>query len=334
MNKICLSVDIGSKNIVIAGMESQILLNEPCVVATANLNSKFENVACGVEALTYYRNTSNNAQLIYPIKNGVVDNEVAFVFLLKTFINRLAPKKFLKNYVSVIANVSCGLTNIEKRMIEESFYKAGVKEVVIVESPLSIKAINNDKVMLLVNIGSSNTEIAVVTDDGIVNGCSINVGGDDIDYAIVDYISDKYKLIISKGSSEDIKLGLATLEENDLSTITIKGKTVLQNTKNEVKITATELRPLVQSAIDKIVEVVASVCMMIPKTYLYIIEQNGLYLAGGTSKLSGLANYLKDRLFLDIKILDEPEFAVAEGGSKFFYDKGKLARMLSIDNLN
>ena len=86
--------------------------------------------------------------------------------------------------------------------------------------------------------------------------------------------------------------------------------------------------------IDKIVEVVASVCMMIPKTYLYIIEQNGLYLAGGTSKLSGLANYLKDRLFLDIKILDEPEFAVAEGGSKFFYDKGKLSRMLSIDNLN
>ncbi len=320
MNKICLSVDIGSKNIVIAGMESHILLNEPCVVATANLNSKFENVACGVEALTYYRNASNNAQLIYPIKNGVVDNEVAFVYLLKTFINRLTPKKFLKNYVSVIANVSCGLTNIEKRMIEES--------------PLSIKAINNDKVMLLVNIGSSNTEIAVVTDDGIVNGCSINVGGDDIDYAIVDYISDKYKLIISKGSSEDIKLGLATLEENDLSTITIKGKAVLQNTKNEVKITATELRPLVQSTIDKIVEVVASVCMMIPKTYLYIIEQNGLYLAGGTSKLSGLANYLKDRLFLDIKILDEPEFAVAEGGSKFFYDKGKLSRMLSIDNLN
>jgi len=90
----------------------------------------------------------------------------------------------------------------------------------------------------------------------------------------------------------------------------------------------------VQSTIDKIVEVVASVCMMIPKTYLYIIEQNGLYLAGGTSKLSGLANYLKDRLFLDIKILDEPEFAVAEGGSKFFYDKGKLSRMLSIDNLN
>ena len=333
MNKICLSVDIGSKNIVIAGKESQILLNEPCVVATAILNSKFENVACGREALSYI-NKNNNAQLIYPIKNGSVDNEVAFVYLLKTFINRLAPKKFLKNYVSVIASVSCGLNNIEKRMIEEAFYKAGVKEVVIVESPLSVKAINNDKAMFLINIGSSNTEIAIVSDDGIINACSINVGGDNIDYAIIDYIGEKYKLIVSKTSSEDIKLGLATLEENDLSVITILGRSVLQSTNSEVKITATELRPLVQSVIDKIVEVVASVCMMIPKAYLNIIEQSGFYLAGGGSKLTGLANYFKDKLFVDIKIIDQPEFVVAQGGSKFFYDKGKLARMLNIDNLN
>ena len=334
MNKICLSVDIGSKNIVIVDKESTSIISEPSVVATANLNSKFENVAAGAEALRYIANSSNNAQLIYPIKNGSVDNEVAFVYLIKTLINNIAPRKFLKNYVSVIANVSCGLTNIEKRVIEEAFYKAGVKEVVIVESPLSVKAINNDKAMFLVNIGSSNTEIAIVTDEGIVNGCSINVGGDDIDYAIIDYISDKYKLVINKTSSEDIKLGLANLEENDLSTIIIKGKAVLQNTKNEVKLTATELRPLVQNSIDKIVEVVAQVCMMIPKAHLHIIEQNGIYLCGGGSKLSGLANYLKERLFVDIKIMDEPEFAVAVGGSKFFFDKGKLARMLNIDNLN
>ncbi len=333
MNKICLSVDIGSKNIVIANKESQVLLNEPCVVATANQNSKFINVACGTEAISYV-SKNNNSQLIYPIKNGSVDNEVAFVYIIKTFIDRLAPKKFFKNYVSIIASVSCGLTNIEKRLIEESFYKAGVKEVVIVESPLSVKAINNDKAMFLIDIGSSDTEIAIVCDDGIVNGCSINVGGDDIDYAIVDYISDKYKLIINKSSSEDIKLGLATLEENDLSTITIKGRAVLQNTKNEVKLTATEIRPLVQSVIDKIVDVVESVSLMIPEAYSYTIAQNGFYLAGGTSKLSGIANYLKERLHIDIKIIDEPELIVAQGGSKFFYDKGKLARMLSIDNLN
>lgn len=333
MNKIGLSIDIGSKNIVIAGMQSRILLSEPCVVASANVNGKFENVACGQDAIAYCKQ-HNNTQLIYPIKNGSVDNEAAFVYMIKSFINTLAPRRFLKNYVSVIASVSCGLTNIEKRMVEECFYKAGVKEVVIVESPLSVKAINNDKVMFLVNIGSSNTEIAVVTDDGIVNGCSINVGGDDIDYAIVDHISDKYKLLVNMNSCEDIKLGLATLEENDLSTITISGKAVLQNAKNEVKLTATELRPLVQNVIDKIVTVVSSVCLMIPKSYLYIIEQNGIYLAGGGSKLSGLAQYLKEKLFVDIKVMDDPEFAVAEGGSKFFYDKAKLSRMLNVQNLN
>lgn len=333
MDKICLSVDIGSKNFVIAGKESQIILNEPSVVASASRNGKFEHIACGKEAYSFVANNSE-AQLIYPIKNGSVDNEVAFVFMLKTFVERVAPKRFLKNYVSANVCVSCGLTNIEKRAIEECFYKAGVKEVVIIESPLCVKACNSDKAMFLVNIGASNTEIALVSDDGIVNGCSINVGGDEIDNEIFDYIGEKFKLLINKSSSEDIKLALANFEENDLTTIKVKAKDVLHNTVEDIKLTATEIRPIIAGVADKIIDVVSSVMLMIPKAYQYTIEQNGIYLAGGTSKLNGIAKYFKDRLFVDVKVLDQPEFIVAEGGSKFFYDKGKLARMLSIDNLN
>jgi len=90
----------------------------------------------------------------------------------------------------------------------------------------------------------------------------------------------------------------------------------------------------VQGVINKIIEVAASIMMMIPKSYQYIVEQNGIYLAGGTSKLPGIAEYFKDNLFVDVKIIDEPDLVVAQGGSKFFYDNGKLARMLNIDNLN
>ena len=133
---------------------------------------------------------------------------------------------------------------------------------------------------------------------------------------------------------EDIKLGLASLEPNNLSTIVVKGDKVTSSTPNEVKLTATELKPLVQGVINKIIEVAASIMMMIPKSYQYIVEQNGIYLAGGTSKLPGIAEYFKDNLFVDVKIIDEPDLVVAQGGSKFFYDNGKLARMLNIDNLN
>ncbi len=325
MDKICLSVDIGSKNIVIANKDSQVILNEPSVVATANVNSKYVYVACGNEAVKSMQN-------IEPIKNGSICNVEAFVYMIKTFINRLAPRKFLRNYTSVIVNVSCGLTNIEKRVIEESFYKAGVKEVVIVESPLSVKTINNDKAMFLINMGAHNTEIALVSDDGIVHGCSIDVGGKDIDEAIFDYVGDKYRLVVNQLYCEDIKLSLASLESNNLSKIVVKGDKVTLNTPNEVKLTATELKPLVQSVIDKIIEVVASIMVMIPKSYQYIVEQNGIYLAGGASKLPGLASYLKEHLFVDVKIMDEPEFVVAQGGSKFFYDTGKLARMLNISH--
>ncbi len=327
MDKICLSVDIGSKNIVIANKESQVILNEPSVVATANVNSKYSYVACGAEA-------AKSMQNIEPIKNGSICNVEAFGFMMKSFINRLAPRKFLKNYTSVNVSVSCGLTNIEKRVIEDAFYKAGVTEVVIIESPLSVKAINSDKAMFLINIGADNTEIALVSDDGIINGCSIDVGGSDIDEAIFDYVGDKYRLVVNQLYCEDIKLGLASLEPNNLSTIVVKGDKVTSSTPNEVKLTATELKPLVQGVINKIIEVAASIMMMIPKSYQYIVEQNGIYLAGGTSKLPGIAEYFKDNLFVDVKIIDEPDLVVAQGGSKFFYDNGKLARMLNIDNLN
>ncbi|HRF36868.1 MAG TPA: rod shape-determining protein, partial [Clostridia bacterium] len=264
MDKICLSVDIGSKNIVIANKESQVILNEPSVVATANVNSKYSYVACGAEA-------AKSMQNIEPIKNGSICNVEAFVFMMKSFINRLAPRKFLKNYTSVNVSVSCGLTNIEKRVIEDAFYKAGVTEVVIIESPLSVKAINSDKAMFLINIGADNTEIALVSDDGIINGCSIDVGGSDIDEAIFDYVGDKYRLVVNQLYCEDIKLGLASLEPNNLSTIVIKGDKVTSSTPNEVKLTATELKPLVQGVINKIIEVAASIMMMIPKSYQYIV---------------------------------------------------------------
>lgn len=333
MNKICLSIDIGSKNLIIANIDSQIVLNEPSVIASTVQNNKYVNVACGLEAIKYVSAVANS-QLIYPIKNGAVDNEGAFIYMLKAFIARITPQSLFKKYIASIINVSCGLTNIEKRVIEECCYKAGIKEVIIVESPISVKAMYNEKAMFMIDIGSSKTEIAIVSDDGIINGCSINVGGDDIDNAIIDYISDRYKLIINKNSSEDIKLGLATLDENNLTTITIKGRAVLQNTKSEVKLTATELRPLVVEVLDKIIEVVESVSMMIPDAFANSVLQSGFYLLGGTSKLPGITKYFKEKLHIDITILDDPEIVVAQGGSKFFYDKGRLARMLSVDNLN
>lgn len=332
-NKVCLSIDIGSKNIVIANIDSQIILNEPSVVVSSKQNNKFVNIACGNEALKYL-SVNPTSQIIYPIKNGAVDNTNVFIYMLKAFIARVAPSGFLKKYINAIVNVSCGLTNVEKRVIEDCCYKAGIKEVTIVESPISVKALNNDKAMMLVDIGSSVTEIAIVSDDGIANGCSIDVGGDDIDNAIADYISDTHKMIINKDNGEYIKLGLVTLLDGDKGTITIKGKAVIRNMSSDIKLTATELKPIAQEIVDKIVQVVESVSFMIPKNFADCIFQNGFYLCGGGAKLPGLKEYFEDKLHIGIKIIDEPELAVAKGGSKFFYDRSKLARMLRVTNFN
>ncbi len=333
MSKYLMSIDLGSSNIVVCNSDGVVLLNEPSVVAVCIQNSSFDNVAFGNEALRYITENTH-AQLVYPIKSGAVDNTSALSFLISGCIARLVPKKFFKTTIQALVSVSCGLTNVEKRIVEESCIKGGVKEIVIIESPISVSTLLNNEVKFLIDIGASKTEISIVGENGILSGCSIDIGGNSIDNAIIDYISDKYKLLISPRNSEDVKLNIGSLINNDTSTISIKGRVVLQNTSSEVKLTAVELRPVIIDEIDKIISVIESVSLMIPEDQANNIVSKGFTLTGGVSLMPGIVEYLQEKLYIDITRLDDPSTAVARGGANFFRDKVKLNRMINVENLN
>ncbi len=333
MSKYLMSIDLGSNNIVICNSDGAVLLNEPSIVAACNQNGSYDNMAFGSEAQIYVA-SNNNAQLISPIKSGTVDNRNALAYLIKGCIARLVPKKFIKTTVQAIVNVSCGLSNVEKRAVEDACLKGGIKELVIIESPLAVSTLVGADVKFLIDIGASKTEISIVGENGILNGCSIDIGGNTIDNAIVDYISDTYKLLISPKNSEDIKLNIGSLLNNDSSTVSIKGRVVLHNTASEVKLTAIELRPIIEMELDKIVSVIETVSMMIPENYANAIVAHGFILTGGVSDLNGIIEYLIDKLYINIIKLEDPTTAVARGGANFFRDKKRLARLLNVENLS
>ena len=333
MSKYMISIDLGSSNIVICNSEGAVLLNEPAVVAVCNQNSSFDNVAFGAEALRHISENSS-AQIVYPIKAGAIDNSSALSYLISECIARLVTKKFFKTTVQALVSVSCGLTNVEKRIVEDACIKGGIKELVIIESPLSTSTLVNNDVKFLIDIGASKTEISIVGETGILSGCSIDVGGNSIDNAIIDYISDKYKLLISPRNSEEVKLNIGSLVLNDTSTVSIKGRVVLHNTSSEVKLTAMEIRPVILEEIDKIIGVIESVSMMIPESHAESIMTKGFILTGGVSLMPGIVEYLNEMLYIDIIRLDDPMTAVARGGANFFRDKVRLARMLNVENLN
>lgn len=333
MSKYLVSIDLGSSNIVICNSDGVVILNEPSVVAVCNQNSSFDNVSFGAEALRYIA-SNNHAQLIYPIKAGAIDNSSALSYLLKGCVDRLIPKRFIKTSVQAIVSVSCGLTNIEKRIVEEACVKGGIREVVIIESPLSTSTLINADVKFMIDMGASKTEISIVGENGILSGCSIDVGGGSIDNAIIDYISDRYKLLISPRNSEEVKQNIGSLVENDTSTVSIKGRVVLNNMNSEVKLTATELRPVIVEEVDKIISVIESISMMIPENYADVIMSKGFIVSGGVSLMPGLIDYLQEKLYINIVMLEEPMTAVARGGANYFRDKVRLSRMLNVENLN
>ena len=333
MSKYLVSIDLGSSNIVICNSEGVVILNEPSVVAVCNQNSSFDNVAFGAEALRYIK-INNHAQLIYPIKAGAIDNASALSYLLKGCIDRLVPKRIIKTSVQAIVSVSCGLTNSEKRIVEDACIKGGIREVVIIESPLSTSTLVNADVRFMIDMGSSKTEISIVGENGILSGCSIDVGGSSIDNAIIDYISDKYKLLISARNSEEVKQSIGSLVDNDTSTVSIKGRVVLNNMSSEVKLTATELRPVIEDEVNKIISVIESISMMIPENYADAIMSKGFIVSGGVSLMPGLTDYLQEKLYINIVMLEDPMTAVARGGANYFRDKVRLARMINVENLN
>lgn len=331
MAKVYLSIDMGSKNIVIADRGGNVLFNEPTVVAMTNQNNVYTNIALGYEAQAL-ANKNQNVQLVYPINSGAVDRSGALVYYLKTVFKRIVPAGIIKTAIEAIVSVSCGLNNSEKRYLEEACRNAGVKEVIIVESPISASTHFAGSIKFMVDIGSDKTEIAIVGDSGIITGCSIDVGGKSIDNAIIDYISDKYKIIIPPKNGEEIKCKLCSLREDDMSTISIKGRAVFDEDNSVVKVSANELRPVIMAEVDKIADVVDKVSMMIPEKFADNVLNSGFYFYGGTMAMPGLADYFKKKLYIRIVVPENPELTVATGGAKLFFMPEQLKAMLNVQN--
>lgn len=334
MNKTSLVIDLGSKNICMYQKDNSVILNEPSVIVVKNVKGEMSPVACGSDALKLLSKPVESQQVVYPVKEGAVVNEPACVFLIKAMISRFLPQRtLLKPHIRAIVCISCGLSNVEKRTIEAVCNKAGIGEVTLVESPLAVAALIKEDEAFIVDLGGSKTEIAVTNNSGIVTGCSIDLGGDKLNQAISDYVSDKYKVIIQNNTAEKIKLGAGSLLENDITSATVTGKSIFEQSSKKITLSAAEIREAILPLVGKIAEVIESVSLMIPDNMIESIFNSGVYLCGGGAELPGIAKYIANRLKMKVTVLENPSEAVANGGVKFFYDNKRLAKLLNIGNL-
>lgn len=334
MKPIELSIDLGSAKTSIHKVGSGLIVNDESRVVVVTKNNGMTLIESGKGVEKYVRKPVQGYQVVSTIDKGVVTNERAAICMLKDYISRCMPAgALLKPRVKALVSVGMGMSYAEKKDVEKVLCKAGANDVTLLESPLSVAgALGFGRGHFIVDIGSSKTEIAIVGRDGIVSGCSVDIGGDKITKAIADYMVMSMSSTISFSLAEKIKKELGSLYENNNMSMRVNvHKVGNQRVESEI-INSKEIRSVIQPIVIDLLEIIYNMSFEIPDIIADDIVHEGIVLCGGGSTLTGLAEYISKFMKMKVARVDDATTVVSRGGMYFLENNVDFARLLSLTN--
>ncbi|EAI1325011.1 TPA: rod shape-determining protein [Campylobacter jejuni] len=318
-----MGIDLGTANTLVLVKDKGIVINEPSVVAVERerYGSKAKILAVGKEAKDMVGKTPGNIEAIRPMKDGVIADFDMTEKMIRYFIEKTHRRKsFLRP--RIIISVPYGLTQVERKAVRESALSAGAREVFLIEEPMAAAIgaslpIQEPKGNLVVDIGGGTTEIGVISLGGLVISKSIRTAGDKLDMSIVNYVKEKYNLIIGERTGEEIKItiGSAIQLPKELSMV-VKGRDQVSGLLSRIELTSEDVREAMREYLKEISDALKMVLEMMPPDLASDIVENGVVLTGGGALIRGLDKYLSEIVRLPVYIADEPLLAVAKGTGK------------------
>ena len=272
----------------------------------------------GAVAKQMSNHVNSNMEVIRPIRQGVIVDFVVLEKMLKYFITKaMGRRAFRKPRISVC--VPSGITEIERKAVEEATYQAGAREVYLVEEPIAAAIgagvdITKPFGNLIVDIGGGTTDIAVISVGGVVVSSTIKVAGDSFDQAIISYIRKTHGLFISEDAAETIKVRIGTaIEEVNPQVMEVKGRNVLTGLPKKIKLTSEEIREALKDATGQIVEAVHGILEKTPPELVADIVDRGIVLAGGGALLKGMDTLIEQRTGVNTLTVQDSMHVVAVG---------------------
>ncbi|EPZ6358795.1 rod shape-determining protein [Campylobacter jejuni] len=318
-----MGIDLGTANTLVLVKDKGIVINEPSVVAVERerYGSKAKILAVGQEAKDMVGKTPGNIEAIRPMKDGVIADFDMTEKMIRYFIEKTHRRKsFLRP--RIIISVPYGLTQVERKAVRESALSAGAREVFLIEEPMAAAIgaslpIQEPKGNLVVDIGGGTTEIGVISLGGLVISKSIRTAGDKLDMSIVNYVKEKYNLIIGERTGEEIKItiGSAIQLPKELSMV-VKGRDQVSGLLSRIELTSEDVREAMREYLKEIADALKMVLEMMPPDLASDIVENGVVLTGGGALIRGFDKYLSEIVRLPVYIADEPLLAVAKGTGK------------------
>lgn len=325
-----MGIDLGTANTLVFVKGKGIVLREPSVVAINNMTKK--PLAVGTDAKQMIGRTPGNIVAIRPLKDGVIADFDVTQTMLKKFIEKITARSSFAS-PRIIVCFPSGVTEVEKRAIEEATKQAGARDVVLMEEPMAAAIgaglpVDEPTGSMIVDIGGGTTEVAVISLGGIVTSKSLRVAGDELDHAIINYIKREYNLMIGERTAETVKmeLGSAFKVEEEERTMEIKGRDLISGLPKIIVVSEVQIREALKDPVASIIDSIKTTLEKTPPELAADIMDKGIMLAGGGALLRGLDALINNETHMPVHIAESPLDCVALGTGKALDNFDSIAR--------
>ena len=311
-----IAVDLGTATTVVYVRGEGVVLEEPSVAA---LDARTDRLlAVGRSAKEMIGRTPANIRTVRPLKEGVIADFGVCEKMLRYFIQKVHNNRFAKPRMVIC--VPSGITPVEQRAVQEVAEFAGARRpVFIIEEPMAAAigagiAVQEAAGNIVVDVGGGTTEIAIISLGGIVVSRSVRVAGDDFEQAISDYIRKEYSLAVGEQTTEQIKVKYTSvwpLREEML--VNVPGRDLVSGLPRSVSLSTVEMREAVDQPMQEIIAAVQGTLDAAPPELTSDIMETGIHLAGGGSRLTGLAERLTAETSIKVNRVKNPQYVVAYG---------------------
>ena len=328
-----IGIDLGTANTLVYVRGKGIVINEPSIVAINQKTGKI--LAIGGEARRMVGRTPGYIAVTRPLVSGVVSDFEVTEQMLKYFIDKVHKEGFsLVPRPRVVIGIPSGVTEVEKRAVEDATYNAGAREVYLIEEPMAAaigarlpvhEAIPN----VIVDMGGGTTEVAVISMGGLIASRSLRVAGDKLNEDIIRHLREERNLLIGETTAENLKimLGSAFPLEEEVEGV-VRGRDLVSGLPKEIDINSEEVREAMHRSIRGIIMAIKNTIEEIPPELTADLITRPIYLAGGGALLRGLDQTIAREIKLTVQIVDDPLTAVARGCGMILENVEQLKSML------
>jgi rod shape-determining protein MreB and related proteins len=328
-----IGIDLGTANTLVYLKGSGLVINEPSVVAV-NQRTK-EVLAIGNEAKRMVGRTPGHIVATRPLVDGVISDFEITEQMLRFFIQQSHTRRFsFMPRPRVLIAIPYGVTEVERRAVEEAALNAGAREVYLIEEPVAAAIgarlpIQEATGNMIVDIGGGTTEVAVISLGSIVASRSLRVAGDELNADIINYVRDTFQLLLGERTAEDIKIAAGSaLPIKPSIKVMLRGRDLITGLPKIIETDDEHIRRAVQRSVTSIVDAVRSTIEETPPELVADIMERGIVLTGGGAMLRGLHAIIATATGTTVHITDDPLTAVARGTGVVIEDLGGLREVL------